>query len=75
MAVTQSNSIARLQALLPLPEDAAAYAGLAQAVRGLVMEGHLAIGSRLPSERALALALGLSRTTVTRAYAELVASG
>ena len=75
MAVTQSNSIARLQALLPLPEDSAAYAGLAQAVRGLVMEGHLAIGSQLPSERALALALGLSRTTVTRAYAELVASG
>lgn len=70
-----SASVSRLQALLPLPEDVAAYAGLAHALRGLVVEGHLTVGSRLPSERTLALALGLSRTTITRAYSELVATG
>ncbi|MGB4917852.1 MAG: winged helix-turn-helix domain-containing protein, partial [Propionicimonas sp.] len=70
-----SAAVSRLQALLPLPEDVAAYAGLAHALRGLVVEGHLTVGSRLPSERTLALALGLSRTTITRAYSELVATG
>lgn len=41
----------------------------------MAMEGRLATGTRLPSERALAEVLGLSRTTVTRAYGELVATG
>ena len=62
-------------ALLPLPDDRPAYLGLAMAVRGMAMDGRIAVGAILPSERALALALGLSRTTITRAYGELVASG
>ncbi len=61
--------------LLPLPPDAPAYLGLAHGIRGMVMDGRLATGSRLPSERALADILGLSRTTVTRAFGELVGSG
>lgn len=61
--------------LLPLPAATPAYVGLAHGIRGMVMDGRLATGSRLPSERALAEALGLSRTTVTRAFAELVDSG
>jgi DNA-binding transcriptional MocR family regulator len=54
-----------------LPE----YAALAGAVRGLIRDGRVALGVRLPAERELALALGISRTTVTAAYRELRASG
>jgi DNA-binding transcriptional MocR family regulator len=52
-----------------------AYAGLADALRLLIGDGRIAIDLRLPSERDLSGALGLSRTTVTRAYAGLVESG
>jgi DNA-binding transcriptional MocR family regulator len=48
-----------------------AYRGLADALRLLVADGRLSVGTRLPSERDLTGALGVSRTTVTRAYAEL----
>lgn len=48
-----------------------AYRGLAEGLRVLVSDGRLPTGVRLPSERALTEALGVSRTTVTRAYAEL----
>jgi DNA-binding FadR family transcriptional regulator len=61
--------------LLPLSADTPAYVGLAHGIRGMVMDGRLATGSRLPSERMLADMLGLSRTTVTRAFGELVDSG
>ncbi|MCC6497598.1 MAG: PLP-dependent aminotransferase family protein [Propionibacteriaceae bacterium] len=61
--------------LLPLPADVPAYLALARAIRGLAMDGRVGAGARLPSERTLAAALGVSRTTVTRAYGELVASG
>ena len=47
------------------------YAALAGAVRGLLRDGRLALGVRLPAERELAEALGVSRTTVTAAYREL----
>ncbi|MFZ2501166.1 MAG: PLP-dependent aminotransferase family protein, partial [Nocardioides sp.] len=52
-----------------------AYAGLAESLRGLIADGRLAHGIRLPSERDLAPALGVSRTTVTRAYGELIDRG
>lgn len=52
-----------------------AYAGLAEALRGLVADGRIAHDTRLPSERELTGALAVSRTTVTRAYAELAAKG
>jgi DNA-binding transcriptional MocR family regulator len=61
--------------LLPLAGDSPAYLGLAHGIRGMVMDGRLATGSRLPSERMLAEILGISRTTVTRAFGELVDSG
>jgi DNA-binding transcriptional MocR family regulator len=44
-------------------------------VRGLLIDGRLALGVRLPAERELAQALGLSRTTVTAAYRTLRESG
>ncbi|MFN8072962.1 MAG: PLP-dependent aminotransferase family protein [Mycobacterium sp.] len=47
------------------------YRGLADGLRMLIVDGRLPVGSRLPSERALADALRVSRTTVTAAYTEL----
>lgn len=47
------------------------YQGLADALRMLIVDGRLPVGSRLPSERALADSLHVSRTTVTAAYNEL----
>jgi DNA-binding transcriptional MocR family regulator len=51
------------------------YAALAAAVRGLLADGRLPIGVRLPAERELAEALPVSRTTVSAAYRELRESG
>ena len=44
------------------------YRRLADRIRAAVMDGRIPIGTRLPSERTLADATGLSRTTTTRAY-------
>ena len=52
-----------------------AYKDLAERIRLLVVDGRVPDGSRLPSERALADALGVSRTTTTRVYAELRDTG
>src|SRR4051812_35800369 len=48
-----------------------AYQGLADAIRLLIIDGRLPVGARLPSERALADSLRVSRTTVTAAYTQL----
>ncbi len=48
---------------------------LADALRGLVVDGRLAVQTRVPSERALAPALGLGRGTVSRAYDRLREDG
>ncbi len=47
------------------------YLDLAEHLRLLIGEGRIPSATRLPSERELTTALGVSRTTVTRAYAEL----
>jgi DNA-binding transcriptional MocR family regulator len=52
-----------------------AYHGLADAIRLLLIDGRLPVGARLPSERALADTLRVSRTTVTAAYAQLREDG
>jgi DNA-binding transcriptional MocR family regulator len=52
-----------------------AYAGLADELRLLIGDGRVDTDLRLPSERDLSAALGVSRTTVTRAYASLVETG
>jgi DNA-binding transcriptional MocR family regulator len=51
------------------------YAALAGAIRGLLADGRLPLGIRLPAERELAEALKVSRTTVTAAYRELRDTG
>ena len=48
-----------------------AYQGLADGLRMLIVDGRLPVGAQLPSERALADALRVSRTTVTAAYTQM----
>jgi len=56
-------------ALLPLTGQLAAQ------LRDALADGRLAAGERLPSTRALAATLGVSRTVVTVAYTQLFAEG
>lgn len=65
----------RLAALVGDFNRSPAYRGLRQALQELIGDGRIPLGTRLPSERALTLALGVSRNTVTRAYADLIAAG
>lgn len=50
-------------------------AGLTTALRDAIRSGRLEPGVRIPSTRALAEDFGLSRSTVTEAYATLIAEG
>ncbi len=50
-------------------------ASLALSLRSLVADGRLPVGGRLPAERELATALGVSRVTVSSAYRRLRESG
>jgi DNA-binding transcriptional MocR family regulator len=52
-----------------------AYRWLADGLLVLISDGRIPSGHTLPSERVLTTALGLSRTTVTRAYALLAEAG
>jgi DNA-binding transcriptional MocR family regulator len=65
----------RLAALAAGYDRSPAYAGLADELRLLIGDGRVGLDLRLPSERDLSVALAVSRTTVTRAYAGLVESG
>lgn len=51
------------------------YAQLAGAIRMLVLDGRLPLATRLPGERELARALGVSRTTITAAYEAVRSQG
>ncbi|GHE93137.1 GntR family transcriptional regulator [Streptomyces longispororuber] len=51
------------------------YRALAQAIRALLLDGRVPLHTRLPAERELAAALGVSRATVTAAYDLLRDSG
>jgi len=53
----------------------AAYVAVADRIRLLIMDGRILTSTRLPAERELALALGVSRTTVSAAYAVLREGG
>jgi GntR family transcriptional regulator / MocR family aminotransferase len=50
-------------------------AQLSGQLRDAVLDGRIGAGDRLPSTRALAVSLGVSRTVVTDAYAQLYAEG
>jgi len=72
MATTHWLAAAQLGELLGESNwQSPVYRDLAERLRLLVIDGQLPDGVRLPSERDLCAALGLSRTTVTNAYALL----
>lgn len=73
--MNQSIPAARVAALVAGFDRWPAYAGLADALVLLIGDGRLPVAARLPSERELTTALGVSRTTVARAYAVLRESG
>src|SRR5947208_8160543 len=58
-----------------LPAGGPAYQRLAAGLRALILDGRLPLGTRLPAERELARALGISRTTTTAAYTLLRREG
>ncbi len=64
---TGPRELARLLGAWP-SSGSPAYAALAARIRLLVLDGRLPVGIQLPPERELAMALGLSRTTVSSAY-------
>jgi DNA-binding transcriptional MocR family regulator len=64
-------SAPRIATLLDGFDRSPAYRGLAEGLRVLITDGRVPVGVRLPSERELTDALEVSRTTVTRAYAQL----
>jgi DNA-binding transcriptional MocR family regulator len=68
----QRVSPARVATLLGSALDRSpAYVGLADGLRLLITDGRITGGTRLPSERDLTAQLGVSRTTVSRAYSLL----
>ena len=60
---------------LPVPGSGALARSLHQQLRAAVLDGRLIAGSALPSTRAAAEALGVSRNTIVSAYDLLVAEG
>ncbi|MCW2786435.1 MAG: transcriptional regulator, GntR family with aminotransferase domain protein [Marmoricola sp.] len=68
---TRTVAASRIAALVGDYSREPAYRGLAEGLRVLITDGRLPVGTWLPSERELTDALNVSRTTVTRAYAEL----
>ena len=73
--MTRTIGAARVATLVGDFDRSPAYAGLAEALVLLIGDGRIGLDTRLPSERELTDALGVSRTTVTRAYAELRDAG
>ena len=57
------------------PGRGPAYRSLAERLRLLVLDGRVPLQMSMPSERELAIALGVSRTTVTAAYSLLREQG
>lgn len=71
--VTPAHRIAEL--LGPWRRNGTSYERLAVALRSLILDGRVAVDSRLPAERTLAGTLAVSRATVTAAYNQLRAEG
>lgn len=71
-SVLRPPSLLRLLGAWRVEESAEpAYRQLAQALRMLVLDGRVGLNVRLPGERELAAALGLSRTTIAAAFDRL----
>ena len=73
--VLQGPQLARLLGRWHGGRSVPDYLALAGTVRGLLTDGRLPLGVRLPAERDLAVVLGISRTTVSAAYRTLRETG
>jgi GntR family transcriptional regulator/MocR family aminotransferase len=71
----RKNWATSVDLLLDPPPGSRRRAGVEDAIRTAVRSGRLPAGARLPSTRALAQDLGVSRGTVVDAYAQLAAEG
>lgn len=71
----QSSGPVDLPVKLDRRHDQPLYEQLECTVRDAVRDGRLTAGTRLPSSRALAAELGISRGVVTAAYDQLIAEG
>ena len=58
-----------------LPPVMPHYRRLLLALQAAILDGRLAVGTRLPSSRSLAADLGIARNTVIQAYEQLLAEG
>ncbi|MGO1853510.1 MAG: PLP-dependent aminotransferase family protein [Microbacteriaceae bacterium] len=74
MEQASASRVARLLGAWQADEASSATA-LRTALADLIEGAHLPSGQMMPTQRALAEALGIARGTVSRAYAGLVASG
>ena len=70
-----SRTTSELDLLLELPPRRGRRTALEQALRGAIRDGRLTAGTALPSTRVLAHDLGIARSTVSEAYAQLSAAG
>jgi GntR family transcriptional regulator/MocR family aminotransferase len=77
VASPRTNSPISVELLVPLQRDgpAALHHQLEVGLRDGIRSGRLGAGAALPSTRALATELGVSRGVVVEAYAQLVAEG
>ena len=75
--MTRAKTSSQLELLVPLDRDGdePLHRQLEQELRDAVRNGRLAGGATMPSTRALAGELGLSRGVVVEAYEQLVAEG
>jgi DNA-binding FadR family transcriptional regulator len=73
-APASSDEADTLSVLAPIARSSIVDA-VVERIRGEILSGRLAAGSRLPSERELALALGINRLTLRAALARLEAMG
>ncbi len=75
--MTNNHPHIPLENLVSLSADAAEplYQQLVQQLRLLIVTGRVLPSSRLPSSRQLAVDMGVSRTTCTSAYQQLLAEG
>ena len=74
LATIGSNRLARLLGDW-VTGDGALHDQLAVQVRRLIASGALNSGTKLPSERSLSAALGISRNTVTKSFDVLRSEG
>src|SRR4051794_33018016 len=73
--IRQANQMSTLPVILDRSAPGSLAGQLSGAVRALVVDGTLARGDRLPSSRALAADLGVSRSVAEQAYEQLLAEG